>query len=231
MKKRRFIRRYRKYAKKRRFAYKGRRKGRRLTLRNKGISPFPSRYITNLKYSETFSVGTTLGVSKYQFRLNSIFDPNLTGTGHQPYGHDELSDLYNRYRVISASYVVTVAPNIAGSTRLLCCIPSNEDIALPGELEQIMERPSARFRTLIGGQLPCTLRGKCYIPKLVGRTRAQYMADDRYQAAFGASPQEDALLNIFIQDISESTSAVTNFVNVTIIYKVELFDYKQLLTS
>lgn len=231
MKRYRRTRKSRRYVKKRRYAYKGRRKGRRLTLRNKGLTPFPSRYITSLKYSDTFSVGTTSGVSLYQFRLNSIFDPNLTGTGHQPYGHDELADLYNRYRVVSVSYVVTCAPNVAGSTRLLCVIPSNDAMSIVPEVETIMERPMARFRTIIGGQLPCKLRGKVYVPKLVGRTRAQYMSDDRYQAEFGTNPQEVAVLNIYVQDISESIASATNFMNVTLIYKVELFDYKQLLTS
>lgn len=37
------------------------------------------------------------------FMANSLFDPDFSGTGHQPLGFDEWMRLYNRYRVHSSS--------------------------------------------------------------------------------------------------------------------------------
>ena len=39
--------------------------------------------------------------------MNSLFDPNRTGTGHQPYGFDQLSTFYNRYYVTGSKMTVT----------------------------------------------------------------------------------------------------------------------------
>lgn len=55
---------------------------------------------TKLRYSETVSVsGAAGGIGQYYFRLNSLFDPNLTGAGHQPMYFDQFALMYKRYRV------------------------------------------------------------------------------------------------------------------------------------
>lgn len=35
------------------------------------------------------------------FRANGIFDPDVTGTGHQPLYRDQVADLYTNYTVIA----------------------------------------------------------------------------------------------------------------------------------
>jgi len=73
------------------------------------------------------------------------------------------------------------------------------------------------------------LKGKVYLPSLVGRTKAQYMADDRYQAQFGSSPQELAILNLNCQQFDEGSIANTGATyQVTLQYTVEMFDLKNL---
>ena len=34
--------------------------------------------------------------------MNSLFDPDQTGTGHQPYYFDQFAALYNRYTVLGS---------------------------------------------------------------------------------------------------------------------------------
>ncbi len=53
----------------------------------------------------------------YQFVCNGMFDPDLTGGGHQPFYYDQLSEFYKRYRVISSTISVHGAsgtPHILG---------------------------------------------------------------------------------------------------------------------
>jgi uridine kinase len=66
---------------KRAMVSKGRRMRKTLNV-NKSLTPFSQRYITKMKYSENVITGST-GV--YRFALNNLFDPNLTGVGHQPH--------------------------------------------------------------------------------------------------------------------------------------------------
>lgn len=64
-------------------------------------SAVANRQHVTLRYSEIIPVtGAAAGVGVVNsFRANSIYDPNFTGVGHQPMGHDEWSSFYNHYQV------------------------------------------------------------------------------------------------------------------------------------
>lgn len=182
------------------------------------LQPFPSRQIVKMKYSDVFTTNTGNGWN-YNYNLNSIFDPNRTGTGHQPYGHDQLAVLYNRYRVISCSYVLTA---YSGAIPIrYACIPSNE-VKLYASIGELAENPRARFNVQIPSATLTKLTGKVYLPALTGRSKTQYMADDRYQASFGTSPQELGVLTMAAFGLQENTTDV-NW-TITLEYTVEVFD-------
>ena len=55
------------------------------------------------KYCDNVSVSGSAGIPfKYQFSCNGLYDPNITGTGHQPMYFDQVTPIYNQYRVIGA---------------------------------------------------------------------------------------------------------------------------------
>lgn len=75
---------------------------------------FPDRYRCYLRYSE---VGVNFGGSAFpaaQVYRSSLFDPNLTGVGHQPQYFDQLATVYGRYCVLGMR--VTVEANNNSST-------------------------------------------------------------------------------------------------------------------
>lgn len=209
-----------------------RRSGRRTVNVNRALNPIPQRYICKMKYADTFTVSTS-GISAlgtYRFNLNSIFDPNRTGVGHQPYAHDTLATLYNRYRVIKATYAIMGASSNTGYAVTLAALPANEEVTVATGSEA-RENPRCRYMTQGFGAPQGKLKGVVHLPSLVGRTKQQYMADDRYQAQFGASPSELAILNIYGGLIGDSS--VTNDIvcNIEITYHVECFDVKNLSQS
>lgn len=60
----------------------------------------PTRSLVKMPYYEEFSVASFGAVyADYTFSLTNIFDPNTTGTGHQPRMHDQWALLYSYYRV------------------------------------------------------------------------------------------------------------------------------------
>ena len=81
---------------------KKKRKGPKITriLKNKTVA--------SLKYVDviTIDAGVTPPGS-HLFRANSLFDPDLTGTGHQSLMFDEYALLYNQYRVLSSKIKIT----------------------------------------------------------------------------------------------------------------------------
>jgi len=55
----------------------------------------------------------------HKFRANSLYDPDYTGTGHQPYGFDQYHLLYKENRVLNAKLSITktntaITDNIPG---------------------------------------------------------------------------------------------------------------------
>jgi len=202
----------------------GKRRGYKTNSNLRSLNPIAQRYICKMKYAETVA---TDAAGLYSFNLNSIFDPNRTGVGHQPYGHDTFQTMYNRYRVISCSYRVFAPRN--DQTIQVAVQPANEVLA-PTTVAEMKENPRSRYITQSPGGQVVALSGKVFIPSLVGRTTAQYMADDRYQAIFGASPAELAVLNMLVGTGADSPLG-NSALNVELVYTVEVFDIKHLAQS
>jgi hypothetical protein len=62
-----------------------------------------------LTYSDNFGLSTGAGTcGTYIFSGNGLYDPNITGTGHQPMAFDQLMLSYEHYTVLSSKITVTV---------------------------------------------------------------------------------------------------------------------------
>lgn len=195
-----------------------------INVAGRSLNPVPQRTIVKMKYAESV---TTNAVGEYIFNLNSIFDPNRTGIGHQPYGHDTFNSLYNRYRVIACSYRVQ-CPNASQNIQF-GVVPTNEVWPFSG-IDELKEHPRSRYATQMFSGPAVSISGKVYLPSLVGRTKAQYMADDRYQAQFGTSPAELGILQILVSN-QLGSNLMSNAVNIILEYTVECFDVKTLNQS
>ena len=72
-----------------------------------GRSPIPDKSLVKLRYCQRCAINPAAGVTNsYLFRANSLFDPDLTGTGHQPLGFDEWAKFYRRYCVLGSKITV-----------------------------------------------------------------------------------------------------------------------------
>lgn len=221
----------------RKLARRGRK--RRTALVNYALSPFAQRYICKMKYAEVRQItGPALGgLVQYNFRLNSIFDPNLTGVGHQPYGYDQLADLYNRYRVFKVDYAISgYCSDGSVNYAVVGALPANEPVVVSGGVSELMENPRAKYITQAPNASLKVLKGSISLPSLVGRSKQQYLADDRYQSLFTDNPQEAAILNIIAGTMTGTGGAGgtgTNTLNLSIslVYHVECFDVKTQIQS
>lgn len=71
------------------------------------IFGFPDTLYTKLRYFEEIRIDVSSGaLNTYLFRTNSIYDPNYTGTGHQPLYRDELAAIYDHYSVVASKIKV-----------------------------------------------------------------------------------------------------------------------------
>lgn len=92
----------------RRRTYRRRRKSRMLTNVPPKGQPFPDRFRFNLRYVQYHQLDpASTAFASQTFFVNSLYDPDYTGTGHQPMGYDQLTPLYNRYVVTGAKITTT----------------------------------------------------------------------------------------------------------------------------
>lgn len=98
-------------------------------------SGFPEKVCVTLKYNDLINFSPAAGAyATYQFRANSIYDPNYTGVGRQPRFRDQLMDLYNHYVVIGSKIRVTWSPrwddDTTGNTNVLAGVYLNDDTTI-----------------------------------------------------------------------------------------------------
>lgn len=68
----------------------------------------PRRVFVKLPYFESFTLlGSVAGYVDHTYSLTDIWDPNTTGTGHQPRGRDTWAALYNKYRIHGCKMTLT----------------------------------------------------------------------------------------------------------------------------
>lgn len=73
---------------------------------------FPDRVSTKMIYGDVVQLNLTgaQGFNYWTFRLNSLFDPDYTGVGHQPQWFDQYASVYKNYRVKGSKITVTFMP-------------------------------------------------------------------------------------------------------------------------
>lgn len=69
--------------------------------------PVNTTAVAKLNYCDSISLTPVAGgLSTWKFRANSLYDPDLTATGHQPMGFDNLMANYQHFTVIGAKITV-----------------------------------------------------------------------------------------------------------------------------
>lgn len=184
-------------------------------------NPFPAMAIAEMTYTESFQISNgAVGVpGHYLFRANGIFDPNYTGTGHQPYAHDTYATIYNHYQVLSSKIELTCmdSVNIRFGVSLI------DDTTTELNYNTVWERKGTNSAVMVNGSQPMTVI-KYYNSQF-------YDTDTDTEALFGASPNDSMFFDCWqIQKNSGTASANINF-QVKITYTVKMWELKDLGSS
>jgi len=190
---------------------------------------FPDRARLRLNYFEGVVTNTAIGVTQV-WAGNGCFDPNITGTGSQPYNFDDWSLQYNRYRVVGSTIwanFITNATTYAATQCLLLVAPRHTTTTVIGSFESAISAPYAKFKILNqlnSGYTPKSdvISHSMSTQKILGLTNAELMSD-QYQALFTANPSHLWYWHTSIQ-ANDGTSTITGRLYVKIVYDIEFFD-------
>lgn len=199
----------------------------KINIENGGLV-FPHALQVQLPYSEVYSSGTiNTGMDDRIWNLNSIFDPDRSGSGHQPMGHDQYAPLYHRYRVVGCH--ATVEWYNIYATGFTIGIDASNDANGITNITEFSETPGAVTKVIMPTAGSAKLSRRIDIPHLLGITKAQYMADDAYQAIVGTSSNTVAVLHVVTH--APTTGSFSYSYKIRLIYDVIYSDARQLAQS
>jgi hypothetical protein len=161
-------------------------------------------------YSEDWNVTTAGGAQGYVYKMNSVYDPFSGAGGNACFGIDEISAIYDRYRVTKATITVTAATQ-AVETTMLYVFPT-ADSTTPTET---ISQANPKTRCIMLGQ---------YWPQTVTFTEpiSRWMMNPRdydASAASGADPAKLAYFGLFIKNFT--AAALNVALRVHIRYETE----------
>lgn len=202
---------------------------------NKTVSlstPVPDRIVVNMKYAQSIELTATTTAAYYFFACNDIYDPNITGTGHQPLGHDQWNQFYDRFRVVGFDAKLTLmntgaVPVLAGGI-LKPTTTATTDIETALEKDHgkilliapldVSQRKTVSWRN----QKPWTI---------LGVSEATYRGEANYSGVNAGSPNFTVpVLQLVCQAADRLTSVTVRFI-VEMTYKVELYERVSLTSS
>ena len=184
------------------------------------LGGFAARKLVKLRYVQNFTLdATALVPAIQQFRANSVYDPDKTGTGHQPSNYDKLSTIYDRYTVLGSRlrcyYVAQSDTNLVPPCLAIGLSEDGDQIFdsyTAGGIENVLEQNRLRYyKGYVGAptsgttpMLSINFSAKKFfgVKTLVG--------EHPYSAGVNTTPTEGALFNIaaISQDGSADPSAV-----------------------
>ena len=166
------------------------------------------RYVAHLEPSAAVAGNAWFNT----FSLNSTFDPDRTGVGHQPWGRDQMATLYNTYRVVGCKVTVNAmnhgdnsVGDIVGMT-----FHNNQSFSTSTNLDELCERPLTTWALIPGrekGADSKIISKDANFAKITGSNA--YLIDDTYKTGKGGSPTNEIFVTFFAHSTRPLNSALT----------------------
>lgn len=232
----------RKYYKKRKHKRPWRKRRTNTLEMGQQMPGFPTNKIVKMRYCDIVTLNPSAGgLAVYQFRANSIFDPDFTGLGHAPIGSDQWAQFYNHYVVLGSRITCNLLYNDqqSGSGYIYGCYLS-DDAIIPGTGLQICEQGLGNYGMASGNNYaPVAGKGMDNVPAVRNYYGAKkfYNIKDvkdnivRIGAPVTANPGDTAIYTVWQAGVDPLTDLQDTKVLVTIEYNVLYSEPKSLPQS
>jgi len=191
----------------------------RIAMGNNLAFGFPPKLLTKLRYADTYAMVSTAGtIAKQVMNINSIFDPDSTGVGHQPLYRDTYAAIYDQYAVVSATIKATYV-SLASTSGVHAGLVLDDDSSVSNTITTLMEQNlgvNTLLSTSSGALSVRTLTGNFNCKRDLG---IDPYASETYKTAVGSNPTEDYCALVWMVP-ADGSSTVTNQVVVEIEYTV-----------
>jgi len=164
----------------------------------------PGRLNITHRYTETLRRTLSAGqLDVVDFSTNGMYDPYITGAGHQPLFFDQISALYSHYTVLRSRIKIMIVPVVAsaGCQSLRVCVCLNPASGGSSNMNAAIENPRSNWVLLshlsntFGPQNRLSLSWDA--KKIFG---ANALDDPNLSGTPSANPTEQSYYCIQIQD-------------------------------
>jgi hypothetical protein len=180
----------------------------------------PDRFVTKLKYAETFRLLNAAATGQQIFRGNSCYDPDQTGVGGQPMGFDQFAIFYNKYRVRASTLTFNL---IRTSESVRITITPSNSFSVPASVATALENPYNRLIDISSSISNFSNSTRMPTYKIWGVDPTTVSSEDNFAATVTADPTNvwAWVLNVATYD---GIATATLWVDLAVIYEVEFFD-------
>ena len=177
-------------------------------------APWKTSTTRDLQYCERIQLNVGIaGVAGAEqvYRLNSLFDTNFTGVGHQPYGFDQLSLMYRHYRVNGVTVQLTgLNPTSDGIMFIQAYSGPDDTVVLTGTNPGTAgERQNVSYQIMTPDSSQTQVNYRRYVDmaELSGLTRQQFTSSfgDEFSAGVTQNPTRQIVLRMAALALDQSS--------------------------
>ncbi len=186
------------------------------------INGIPDSMKTKLVYKDIQSVTAVAPLLNLVYRGNSVFDPDQTGTGHQPRYFDTYASLYTKYRV-DKSKITIKAMNVSGTASVIFGIVPITILTYTTwpEYAELPRAKTADHLMAVAQRYGAELQYGASTSAILGLTNIQ-LQDDDYGASVTTNPSHQWFWNVVFSTVDSSDVSI--MFEVTIEYDVIFYD-------
>lgn len=192
----------------------------RAVARSSRLNPFPNQKIVRHKYVDvcTMPAAGAGATSAYQFRCNSVFDPDYTSVGHQPMFYDEMATQYKWYTVVRSKIKITLPPNDTQVKHFALWV--DDDLNVGASPTTTMEQHKSYTELTSNRNGPFVLKASIDLPRWNKTSYRGLLADDANKIATGNNPGTSMSKYFTFWAATQDASAAAAFK-----FHVEIFYY------
>lgn len=196
----------------------------------RAIPLFPNRYRGLLRYADTYTLNSTSGaVATQVISANGLYDPDISGSGHQPVGFDQMMVSYEHYCVTGARIRANFHNNTA-SVYPTCSIGLSASATPVTTINQIVEDGMCALTFLhplgVYGSMR-TVEQAINIAQFGGLRSILDNSD--YRGSVAANPAEQSYFHLQTWDTENATSSCA--VDVVVEYEAWFTEPRKLTQS
>lgn len=170
-----------------------------------GRQLMPKQIFNTLKYVDTVTVALSSGEGAQLYSANGLFDPNVTGSGHQPLGFDQMMLFYHHYTAITSRIKVTFL-DASVSSKFLFGLGPTASTTPPAGVLRLMEQPGAVSITTTDRTVGKSILRKSW--SAMATFGGDPKSDPVLQGDVANNPAEQTFWTIQIQDLTLGASSI-----------------------